>query len=65
MVFHLGLAVAVAEMRQDIHRRVGDEIDVIAAAGQCALGIAGIEHFEKIQHALPVKILGHGVLRRC
>jgi hypothetical protein len=23
------------------------------------------EHFEKIQHALPVKILDHVVLRRC
>ena len=52
-------------MRQDIDRRVGDEIDVVAAAGQGALDIAGIERLEKIQHALPVKVPDHVFLRRC
>jgi adenosine/AMP kinase len=55
----LGLAVAVAHMRQNIDRRIGDEIDVVAAARQRALDIAGIKFIEKIQHALPVKILDH------
>ena len=49
----LGLAAAVTEMRQDVDRRVGDEIDVVVAARQRALDIAGIERLEKIQHALP------------
>src|ERR1035437_148214 len=44
----LGLAMAVAQMRQDIDRRVGDEIDVVAAAGQCALDAAGIIRIEQI-----------------
>src|ERR1035437_8254002 len=44
----LGLAMAVAQMRQDIDRRVGDEIDVVAAAGQCALDVAGIIRIEQI-----------------
>ena len=59
------LAAVVAHMRQDIDRRVGEEIDIIGAAGQRALDIAGIENFEKIQHALPMKIVNHFLLRRC
>src|SRR5260370_35872372 len=51
----LGLAVAVAQMRQDIDRRVSEEIDVLAATGQGALDIAGIEFGVKILHALAVK----------
>jgi hypothetical protein len=48
--------MAVAHMRQNIDRGVGDEIDVIAAEGQRARDIAGIEHIEKIQYALPVEL---------
>jgi hypothetical protein len=55
----LGLAVAVTEMRQNVDRRMGDEIDVVIAARQRALDIAGIESLEEIQHALPVEIFGH------
>ena len=62
---HLGVAVAVAHMRQDIHRRIGKEVDVVGAARQRALDIAGVEDLEKIHHALTVKFLGHVVLRRC
>jgi hypothetical protein len=56
----LGLAAAVAHMGEDIDRRVGEEIDVVAAVRQRALDIAGIECVEKIQHALPSQILDHG-----
>ena len=59
------LAAVVAHMRQDIDRRVGEEIDVIGAARQRALDVAGIEHVEKIQHALPMKFVNHFLLRRC
>ena len=52
-------------MRQDIDRRVGDEIDIVGAAGQRALDVAGIEDIEKIQHTLPMKIVDHFLLRRC
>jgi hypothetical protein len=46
-------------MRQDVDRRVGDKIDVVAAAGKRALEISRIERIEEIQHALPVKIVSH------
>ncbi len=59
------LAAVVAHMRQDLDRRVGKELDVIGAAGQGALDVAGIEHFEKIQHALPMQAINHFLLRRC
>ena len=59
------LAAAVAHMRQDIDRRVGEEIDIVGAARQRALDIAGIEIIEKVQHALPVESLDHFLLRRC
>ena len=52
---HLGLAAPMAHMRHDVDRGVGDEIDIVTAAGQRALDIAGVECFEKIQHALPVE----------
>ena len=61
----LVLAAVVAHMRQDIDRRVGEELDIIGAAGQRALDVAGIEHFEKIQHPLPMKFINHFLLRRC
>ena len=49
------LAAAVAHMRQDVDRRVGDELDVVGAAGERAFDIAGIVDLEEIQHALAVK----------
>jgi len=52
-------------MRQDIDRRVGEEIDVVAAALERALDVTGIECVEKIQHALPMKLFDHSFLRRC
>src|ERR1041385_7741463 len=55
----LFLAMAVAEMRQYVDRRVGEEIDVVAAAPQRRGEVAGIERLEKIQDALPVEIFGH------
>ena len=44
---HLGLAVAVTHMRQDIHRRVGKEVDVVGAARERALDVAGVEDLEE------------------
>ena len=52
-------AAAVTHMGKQIDRGVGDELDVVGAARQRGLDIAGIVDFEEIQHALPVKILGH------
>jgi len=46
-------------MRQDVDRRIGEKIDVVGAAGQRVLNVAGIEHVQKIQQALPVKLLNH------
>src|SRR3984957_5778705 len=54
-----GLAMAMAHMRQDIDRRGGDEIDIVGAARQRALDVAGIERVEKVHHALAVEILWH------
>jgi hypothetical protein len=51
-------------MRQDIDRRIGEKLDVVAAMGQGSLDIAGGEHLEKSQHALPMKIPVHLSLRR-
>jgi hypothetical protein len=59
-----GLAVAVAHMRQDIDRGVGEEIDIVGATRQRAFDVSGIEDLEKVQHALTVKIRRHPVLRR-
>src|SRR5882757_560643 len=56
---HRGLALAVAHMRQQIDRGVGGEFDVVGAARQRAVDVAGIKHFEEIQHALTVKLRGH------
>ena len=53
------LAVAVAEMRQDIDRCVGEKIDVVAAERQGALDIAGIERVEQLDHASAVKFFHH------
>jgi hypothetical protein len=55
----LGLAVAVAHMRQDIDGRVAEKFDIVGTAGQRSLDIAVGKHVEKIQDALPVKILDH------
>jgi hypothetical protein len=53
-------------MRQDIDRRVGDEIDVVGAVPQRGLDIAGREIIEKLKHALAVELFDHFVvLRRC
>ena len=60
------LAPVVAEMRQDINRRVGEEINVIAAKRQRPLDIAGIKGLDQIDHALPVKFFDHlFFLHRC
>ena len=62
---HRGLALAAAHMRQQVDRRVGGEGDVVGAARQRAVDIAGIEYIEVVQHALTIKIRGHPLrLRR-
>ena len=49
-----GLAAAVAHMRQDIDRRVGEEFDVVGAALQRGFDVAGIHDVEEIQHVLAI-----------
>ncbi len=51
--------MAWAHMRQDVDRRVAEEIDVVRAALQRGLDIAGREIVEKGQHALAVGLLDH------
>jgi len=55
----LRLAVTVAHMRQDIDWGVAEKFDIVGAAGEGSLEIAGRKHVEKIQNALPVKVLDH------
>ena len=52
---HFRLAVPRAHMRQDVDRRVGEEIDVVRAVRQRALDIAGLEIIERREHALAVE----------
>src|SRR6202022_248745 len=49
----------LAQMRQDVDRRVDEEFDIVGAALQRALDVAGIIDIEKVQHALPMQFLGH------
>ena len=56
---HFGLAAAVAHMRQDVDRGVGEELDVIGAARQRGFDVAGIQGVEKVQHELTIRCLGH------
>jgi hypothetical protein len=56
---HFGLAAAVAHMRQDVDRGVGEEFDVVGAALQRRFDVAGIQDVEKIQHVLTIWSLGH------
>ena len=51
-------------MRQDLDRRMRNEIDVVAAAGERALEVPRIERLEEIQHVLPVKFVNHVFLPR-
>jgi hypothetical protein len=52
-------------MRQDIDGRIAEKLDIVGAAGQGSLDVAGREHIEKVQHTLPVQIVDHFLLRRC
>jgi hypothetical protein len=53
---NLGLAVTMAEMGKDVDRGVGDEIDIVAAAVERRLDVAGVEGIQKIQDALPIGV---------
>jgi hypothetical protein len=53
---NLGLAVTMAEMGKDVDRGVRDEIDIVAAASQRALDVAGVKGAQEIQDALPVGV---------
>jgi hypothetical protein len=46
-------------MRQDIDGGIAEKFDIIGAAGHRSIEIAIRKHVEKIQNALPVKILDH------
>ena len=56
---HLGLAAMRTEMRQDVDRRGGDEFDIVGAARQRALDVAGVVRGEQVQHALTVQLFTH------
>jgi hypothetical protein len=47
----------MAHMRHDVDGGIGEEIDIVRAAGQRGLDIAAVEGIQKIQHALPVEWL--------
>jgi hypothetical protein len=46
-------------MGQDIDRRMGDEIDVVRAAGERTLEVAGVEGIVKFHDALTMQFLDH------
>jgi len=48
-------AVTRSHMRQHVDRGMGEEVDILGAAGQRALDVAAAEGFEQMQHALPVQ----------
>ena len=62
---HFGLAAAVAQMRQEVDRGVGEEFDVVGAARQRGFDVAGIQGVEKVQHELTIRCLGHSPTLLC
>ena len=53
-------AAPVAEMRQQVDRRIGEEVDVVGAERERALGVARIEGLEEFENGLARRIVGHG-----
>ena len=54
----------MAHVGKQVDRGVGDEFDVVGAARQRALDVAGIVDVEEIQQALPMQVRGHPVFLR-
>jgi hypothetical protein len=53
---NLGLAVTMAEMGKDVDLGVGDEIDIVAAAVEGPIEVAGVKGAQEVQDALPVGV---------
>src|SRR5579872_1522015 len=58
------LAAVVAEMRQDIDRRVGENVDIIAAKRQRPFDISSVKCLDQFDDTQFVEVFGHSLLRR-